>query len=56
LLGYLDTHGVKPGAWVQVAQVAPWLGTIMLKREDDEFPIGLQVATKIHVRPLQTPA
>jgi hypothetical protein len=27
----------------------------MLRREDDEFPIGLQVATKIHVRPLQTP-
>jgi DtxR family transcriptional regulator, Mn-dependent transcriptional regulator len=54
LLGYLGTHGVKPGIWVLVAQVAPWLGTIMLRREDDEFPIGLQVATKIHVRPLQT--
>jgi hypothetical protein len=24
----------------------------MLRREDDEFPIGLQVASKIHVRPL----
>lgn len=55
LLGYLALHGVKPGAWVLVTQVAPWLGTIMLRREDDEFPIGLQVATKIHVRPLETP-
>ena len=56
LLGYLDIHGVKPGACVLVTQVAPWLGTIMLRREDDEFPIGLQIATKIHVRPLETPA
>jgi DtxR family Mn-dependent transcriptional regulator len=56
LLGYLDTHGVKPGARALVTQVAPWLGTIMLRREDDEFPIGLQVATKIYARPLGTPA
>jgi hypothetical protein len=52
LLGYLDTHSVKPGTCLLVTQVAPWLGTIMLRREDDEFPIGLQVATKIYVRPL----
>ena len=55
LLGYLETHGVKPGTCVLVTQVAPWLGTIMLRREADEFPIGLQVANKIHVRPLDTP-
>jgi hypothetical protein len=28
----------------------------MLRREADEFPIGLQIASKIHVRPLDTPA
>jgi DtxR family transcriptional regulator, Mn-dependent transcriptional regulator len=56
LLGYLDTHGVKPGIQLMVTQVAPWIGTIMLRREDDEFPIGLQVATKIYVRPFETPA
>jgi DtxR family transcriptional regulator, Mn-dependent transcriptional regulator len=56
LLGYLDAHGVKPGMIFLVTQVAPWLGTLMLRREDDEFPIGLQVATKLHVRLLETPA
>jgi hypothetical protein len=58
LLGYLEIHGVKPGTCVLVTQVAPWLGTIMLRREEDEFPIGFQVASKIHVRPLdsQTPS
>ena len=56
LLCYLDTHGVKPGTHMLVMQVAPWIGTIMLRRDDDEFPIGLQVATKLYVRPLGTPA
>ena len=56
LLCYLDTHGVKPGTHMLVIQVAPWIGTIMLRRDDDEFPIGLQVATKLYVRPLETPA
>jgi DtxR family Mn-dependent transcriptional regulator len=56
LLQYLDAHGVKPGMHLQVTQVAPWLGTIMLRRDDDEFPIGLQVAGKLYVRPLETPA
>ncbi len=56
LLGYLDTHGVKPGIQLMVTQVAPWIGTLMLRREDDEFPIGLQIATKIYVRPFETPA
>jgi DtxR family transcriptional regulator, Mn-dependent transcriptional regulator len=56
LLGYLDAHGVKPGIIFLVTQVAPWIGTIMLRRENDEFPIGMQVATKLHVRLLETPA
>jgi DtxR family transcriptional regulator, Mn-dependent transcriptional regulator len=56
LLCYLDTHGVKPGTHMLVMQVAPWIGTIMLRRDDDEFPIGLQVAAKLYVRPLETPA
>jgi DtxR family transcriptional regulator, Mn-dependent transcriptional regulator len=56
LLCYLDTHGVKPGTHMLVMQVAPWIGTIMLRRDNDEFPIGLQVAAKLYVRPLETPA
>ena len=56
LLCYLDIHGVKPGTHMLVMQVAPWIGTIMLRRDDDEFPIGLQIAAKLYVRPLETPA
>lgn len=56
LLGYLDTHGVKPHTRMLVVQVAPWIGTVMLRRDEDEFPLGLQVATKIYVRPLKTAA
>jgi len=56
LLCYLDTHGVKPGTHMLVMQVAPWIGTILLRRDDDEFPIGLQVAANLYVRPLETPA
>jgi DtxR family Mn-dependent transcriptional regulator len=56
LLGYLETHGMKPGTWMLVTQVAPWIGTLMLRRDDDEFPLGLQVASKIYVRPLSVPA
>ena len=55
LLGYLDTHGMKPGTHMVVTQVAPWIGTLMLRRDEDEFPLGLQVASKIHVRPLKAP-
>lgn len=56
LLGYLETHGMKPGARMLVTQVAPWIGTLMLRRDEDEFPLGLQVAAKIYVRPLSVPA
>ncbi|MGH8058244.1 MAG: metal-dependent transcriptional regulator [Candidatus Entotheonellia bacterium] len=55
LLEYLYTHGMKPGAQMQVTQVAPWIGTLMLRHGDDEFPLGLQVAAKIHVRPMSVP-
>lgn len=56
LLGYLEQHGMKPGIRMLLTQVAPWIGTLMLRRNDDEFPLGLQVAAKIYVRPLDTPA
>ncbi len=56
LLGYLDAHGAKPGARMLVTQVAPWIGTLMLRHDDDEFPLGLEVSAKIYVRPLETPA
>lgn len=55
LLGYLDTHGVKPRTRFVITQVAPWIGTLMLRRDEDEFPLGLKVAAKIYVRPVETP-
>jgi DtxR family Mn-dependent transcriptional regulator len=49
LLGYLQEHGLVPGATVKVLDVAPSLGTISLKVAKDEFTIGLEAAKKIRV-------
>jgi Fe2+ transport system protein FeoA len=48
-LGYLQEHGLVPGATVKVLDVAPSLGTISLKVAKDEFTIGLEAAKKIRV-------
>jgi DtxR family Mn-dependent transcriptional regulator len=49
LLGYLQEHGLVPGAAVKVLDVAPSLGTISLKVAKNEFTIGLEAAKKIRV-------
>jgi len=49
LLGYLQEHGLVPGASVKVLDVAPSLGTISLKVAKDEFTIGLEAAKKLRV-------
>lgn len=49
LLGYLQEHGLVPGATVKIVDVAPSLGTIILKVAKEEFTIGLEAAKKILV-------
>jgi Fe2+ transport system protein FeoA len=49
LLGYLQDHGLRPGAKVHVLDVAPSLGMMTLKVDDDEFSLGIEAAKKIRV-------
>lgn len=49
LLGYLQEHGLTPGAKVFVVDVAPSLGMMTLKVGDDQFSLGIEAAKKIRV-------
>ena len=49
LLGFLQEHGLLPGARVHVVDVAPSLGIMSLKVERDEFSLGIEAAKKIRV-------
>jgi len=49
LLSYLQEHGLRPGAKVHVLDVAPSLGMMTLKVNDDQFSLGLEAAKKIRV-------
>jgi DtxR family Mn-dependent transcriptional regulator len=49
LLGFLETHGLVPGAKVHVVDVAPSLGMMTLKVGDDQFSLGIEAAKKIRV-------
>ena len=49
LLGYLQDHGLRPGAKVHVLDVAPSLGMMTLKVGSDEFSLGIEAAKKIRV-------
>jgi DtxR family Mn-dependent transcriptional regulator len=49
LLGYLQDHGLTPGARVQILDVAPSLGMMTLKVGDEEFSLGIEAAKKIRV-------
>jgi len=49
LLGYLQEHGMIPGANVLVVDVAPSLGMMTLKVGDDQFSLGIEAAKKIRV-------
>jgi DtxR family Mn-dependent transcriptional regulator len=49
LLSYLQEHGLRPGAKVHVLDVAPSLGMMTLKVDDDQFSLGLEAAKKIRV-------
>ena len=49
LLGYLQEHGLRPGAKVHVLDVAPSLGMMTLKVGEDQFSLGIEAAKKIRV-------
>jgi DtxR family Mn-dependent transcriptional regulator len=49
LLSFLEKHGLRPGAKVQVLDVAPSLGMMSLKVGQEEFSLGIEAAKKIRV-------
>jgi DtxR family Mn-dependent transcriptional regulator len=53
LLTFLQEHGIRPGAVLDVLEVADHLGTIRLRSEasDDEVTLGLAAAAKIRALP-----
>jgi DtxR family Mn-dependent transcriptional regulator len=49
LLGFMQDHGLLPGAKVAVLDVAPSLGMMSLKVGTDVFSLGIEAAKKIRV-------
>ena len=49
LLSFLEEHGMRPGAKVQILDVAPSLGMMTLKVGEDAFSLGIEAAKKIRV-------
>jgi DtxR family Mn-dependent transcriptional regulator len=49
LLSFLEKHGLRPGAKLQVLDVAPSLGMMNLKVGQEEFSLGIEAAKKIRV-------
>jgi DtxR family Mn-dependent transcriptional regulator len=49
LLRFLQEHGMRPGAKVQILDVAPSLGMMTLKVGEDAFSLGIEAAKKIRV-------
>jgi DtxR family transcriptional regulator, Mn-dependent transcriptional regulator len=49
LLGYLQAHGLRPGAKVHIVDVAPSLGMMTLTVNGEEFSLGIEAAKKIRV-------
>ncbi|HEY7716730.1 MAG TPA: metal-dependent transcriptional regulator, partial [Candidatus Binatia bacterium] len=49
LLGFLQDHGLRPGAKFDVLDVAPSLGIMTLKVGDSQFSLGIEAAKKIRV-------
>ena len=48
-MGFLEDHGLVPGAKVHIIDVAPSLGMMTLKVGDDQFSLGIEAAKKIRV-------
>jgi Fe2+ transport system protein FeoA len=49
LLGFLEDHGLRPGAKVHVIDVAPSLGMMTLAVGQEQFSLGIEAAKKIRV-------
>jgi DtxR family transcriptional regulator, Mn-dependent transcriptional regulator len=49
LLGFLQDHGLTPGARLQIIDVAPSLGIMTLKVGEEKFSLGIEAAKKIRV-------
>lgn len=49
LLGFLEDHGLRPGARVHIVDVAPSLGMMTLKVGQEQFSLGIEAAKKIRV-------
>ncbi len=50
LLEYLQRHGLIPGGEFAVVGVQPWNSMLVLRRDDDEIPLGIPAAHKVWVR------
>ena len=50
LLEYFDKSGIRPGAQIEVKEVAPYKGTITLILGGEEVVLGIEVAEKVLVR------
>lgn len=51
LLRFLVANKVLPGQRVTVAEVAPYRGVVDLERNGEKVSVGMEVATRIRVRP-----
>jgi DtxR family Mn-dependent transcriptional regulator len=49
LLGFLQEHGLRPGARVHIIDVAPSLGMMTLAVGEEQFSLGIEAAKKIRV-------
>lgn len=56
LLQYLERQGVRPGAELFVEEVVPPDGPIVMRAGEHTAALGKEAATKIWVRPAETPA
>jgi DtxR family transcriptional regulator, Mn-dependent transcriptional regulator len=52
LLEYLQRHGLVPGGELEVVGVQQWNSMLLLRRGEDEVPLGLPAAQKVWVRRL----
>jgi DtxR family transcriptional regulator, iron-dependent repressor len=52
LMKYLESHGLKPGTKVQVRELLPSNGVIVLATQDGDVPLGLAVAGRIRALPV----
>ena len=53
LVGYLVENGVIPKATLTVTEIAPFRGTLTMQVDGREVVVGLQVALRILVRPVE---